>query len=134
MIGFGWERNQGLVDILGVPINPATEDKQDDIIDAINNISGGGATSIGGGSKNVTSAGTAEQLSASSVPCKRVHIRAKYNNAGYVFIAGSGVENDQTNGVFLNPQDSLTLNISNLNAVWIDAQTNGEGVVFTYEN
>lgn len=129
-IAFGWKDQIGLVDALGIQISPATEQKQDDIISAINGISGGGATSIGTGSKTVTTAGTRVQL-ATTTSCRRVHIQAKEANTGKIFIGGNAVSS--TSGIFLFPTTSITLNISDLDEVYIDSEVNGEGVIFTYE-
>lgn len=129
MNGVAWKEHIGLVDELGQPISPATEQKQDDIIAALGGIAS--PTSIGSGTRVVTTAGTRVQLSALSVPCKRVHIRTKSDNTNYIYVGGSSVSS--TSGVYLNTTDSFTLNISNLNAVYIDSAVNGEGVMFTYE-
>lgn len=90
-----------------------------------------GATSLGDGAKTVTTAGTRVQLSAISVPTLRITVRANSANTGYVYVGGSTVSS--TSGIYLGPQDSLLLAVGNLNAVYIDADVNGEGVKFTYE-
>ena len=110
-------------------INPATEETQQDILNALGGSSA--TTMLGQGNKNVTVAGTAEAL-AGSTDCKRVQIRAKPTNTNFIFVGGAGVSS--TDGLFLQPYDSVTININNLNAVYIDAVVSGEGVVYTYEN
>jgi len=86
-------------------------------------------SSIGNGAKDVTTAGTAEAL-AGSTACKKVFICAKDTNTGKIFVGGSGVS--ATSGAFIYPGGSMTLEISNLSAVYIDAAENGDGVQFTY--
>ena len=87
-------------------------------------------TTLAGGTKDVTTAGTAVALVASSTPCKTVHIRAKSGNTGAVYIGGSTV--DSTTGISLLAGDSVELDIANLDAVYVDSAEDGEGVGYTF--
>lgn len=86
-------------------------------------------SSISNGSKDVTTAGTAEAL-AGSTACKKIFICSKDTNTGKIFVGGSGVSS--TSGAFIYPGGSMTLEIANLSLVYIDSAVNGDGVQFTY--
>jgi hypothetical protein len=83
------------------------------------------------GSKNVASAGTAEPLSAVGLGFVEVIIQAKKSNTGYIYLGDSSVDN--TNGIQLQPEASQALEDGDLADLYIDADTNGEGVVFFYK-
>lgn len=87
-------------------------------------------TTLSGGTKDVTTAGTAEPLVGSSTPSKTVHIRAKSTNTDAIYVGGSSV--DSTNGISLLSGDSVELDIANLATIYIDSAVSGEGVGFTY--
>jgi len=132
MIGFGFEKNQGLIDILGVQINPATEDKQDDIITALGGIAP--AETVGDGTATVTTAGTRVQLSTQA--CKRVLIQAHESNAGALTVGGSTVVGALSGrrGVTLYPTQSQLFEVTNLNKLYIDSVDNGAKINYTYFN
>ncbi len=94
----------------------------------------GGAGTIGNGSKNVTTAGTDVALSSSSVPCRSVAIMAKLTNTGYIAVGSAGVDATVSSGdgVLLAAGDTMTIDVSDLNLVYIDSTVNGEGVRYTY--
>lgn len=98
---------------------------------------GGSSTppsSIGQGSKNVTSAGTAVALGASTA-IKRIFITARKNNQSDIVFGGSGVVANPSTlvGTPLSPGEREIVEIDNLNKVYIDAEQSGDGVSFTYE-
>lgn len=128
IIGFGWKDVIGLKDLLGSQINPATEDKQDDIISGL-----GGSTSIGDGTATVVSAGTAVQLSDVSV--RKVIIQAHESNAGTVVIGGSNVVAALVGrrGVALFPTQSQAFQVDNLNKLYIDSTESSDKVNYYYE-
>lgn len=78
--------------------------------------------------KTVTSAGTQEALAGSSPIKHSVTIKALAANTNNVYVGSSSVS--ATNGYVLDAGETLTLQISNLNLVYIDVDTNGEGVTF----
>jgi len=80
------------------------------------------------GAKAITTAGTPEQITATSTPIKCIVIKAKAGNTGIVYVG-----NSNTTEVFeLSAKESITIPIDNLNKIWIDAAVNGEGVVYAY--
>lgn len=87
------------------------------------------ASSVGDGSKDVTVAGAAEPLAASTA-CLEVEIVAKSTNTGNIWVGGSGVA--ANSGRPLLPLQSLVAKVSNLNLIYLDADTNGEGVTYIY--
>ena len=88
-------------------------------------------TTIVGGTKDVTTAGTREALGASTT-IKSVTIRAKAANGGNIYVGGVTV--DSANGIALAANDSVELDIANLATVYVDSSIDGEGVGFTYFN
>lgn len=89
-------------------------------------------SSIGNGEMDVTTAGTAEQLIAASTPCVRIHMTAKRTNTDVIWFGGSSVDSTSENGDYLFPAQARTIEIDNVNKVYIDAEVDGEGVCFTY--
>lgn len=117
-----------------------TDDQE--IIDAIQ---GGptGATTVGQNSRTVTTAGTPVQLSASSVPCKRVWIQAYESNgllngaATVVVCVGNATvvaAAGSRTGRALTPTEGDWFEVSNLNLLYIDATDNLAKVSYHYEN
>ena len=86
-------------------------------------------TTVGNGQKTVTAAGTAEALAAST-SIHSVTIKALAGNTNNVYVGDSSV--DSTNGFVLDSGESISLDIDNLADVYIDTDTNGEGVSFIY--
>jgi hypothetical protein len=86
-------------------------------------------TIVGNGKTTVTTAGTAVQL-ASSTAIKSVTIRALASNTNKIYVGSSSVSS--ANGFQLSKQETVSLDVDNLNKVWLDCDTNGEGVTFIY--
>jgi hypothetical protein len=98
-------------------------------------VAGDVATTLAQGRKTVTAAGTDEALVASSAPCKWVSVTALPSNTNVVCIGGANVDASSSGnltGLPLNANDSVTIPISNVNAVRVAARTSGEGVCFMY--
>ena len=79
--------------------------------------------------KTVTTAGTAEAIAAASQRVKSLTLIAKAGNTGQVYVGGSDVGSSTNDG--LAPGDSLVIPAVgwlDLNEVYIDVDTNGEGV------
>ena len=92
-------------------------------------------TSFATGQKNVTTAGTAEQMATLTIPSRlAVVIKAKPANGGNIFL-GNSKANAESSTVrhTLQANEGVKLYISNLNLVWIDAATSGEGVEYIVE-
>ena len=80
--------------------------------------------------KTVTASGTAEALS-SSRRVKSVTVVAKTGNTGQVYVGGSDVAITTNDG--LTPGDALEVGSEewlDLNDIYVDVDTNGEGVDF----
>lgn len=108
---------------------------------------GGGATFGGGyirggehyttvrdGSKNVTTAGTAVQLSSTSVLCEKVEVTAKIGNTDVIVVGASTVvaATGTRRGTPLDPGQTFTMYIDDLSKVYIDSVVSGEGCTFTH--
>lgn len=88
----------------------------------------GNRTSITSGEKTVASAGTAEQLPDVEVPEGfEVTVTAKHANTGRVFFGGTKAE-AEAHTVSLGPDDVFHEFLTNLNALFLDSEVNGEGV------
>lgn len=84
-------------------------------------------SSVLNGNTNVTTAGTRVTLAASTT-CRSVTVRAKHTNTGVIYVGNSSVSS--SNGYQLLPGESISLDITNLNTVNLDAATSGEGVTY----
>jgi len=90
------------------------------------------STSLADGRKTVTTAGTAVQLASSSARVNEVAITALSTNTGVVVVGGSTVvaASGTRRGQPLAPNQTVTLDVQDLSAVWIDSTVNGEGVSY----
>jgi len=114
-------------------INPATEDKQDDIITAIGSI-GGDVTTLGQGRKTVAVTNTAIVLGSGAV--KTVHLTALTGNSDVIVWGGTGIVYSPEGsrlGSVLYPGDKVDIPIDNLSKIYINGVA-GDGVTFTYAN
>ncbi len=95
----------------------------------------GPASSVGDGNKAVPTAGTAVQLSASSVPCRRVFIQAFDDNVGTMVVGASTVVAavDTRRGSSLFPSQGTWFNVDNLNLLYLDTTNSGDEVNYYYE-
>jgi hypothetical protein len=84
-------------------------------------------TILGNGLVTVTNAGTAVVL-GSSTAISTITIRALSSNMGLIYVGTSSVSS--ANGFELSPQETVSLDISNLNKIYIDAQNSGEGITY----
>lgn len=95
------------------------------------NVTSGAPSSIGDGSKAVTTAGTAETLIGSSTPCKKVLIWCSDGNTGAkAYVGGSTVSS--TSGVAIYKGGVTVIEIDDLQKIYVDVDTSGDGVQFTY--
>ena len=79
--------------------------------------------------KTVTTAGTAEQLTATAENISGLYISALSTNTGNVYIGGSDV--DSTNGYILaNTDTHLFIPIGDPSLLYLDVATSGEGVAY----
>jgi hypothetical protein len=86
-----------------------------------------GSESIVGNLLSVTTAGTAVQFP--NIPCRKLLIIARRANTGYIYIGGSTVTSSAY-GAELLSRDSIQLEVSNANLIYINSTVNGEGVSY----
>ena len=80
------------------------------------------------GEKTVTTAGTPEALAASQTVLRGVTVRAKASNTDSILVG------PQADPVFpLEPGEAVVLYVGNLDDVWLDAATSGDGVSYLAE-
>ena len=82
-------------------------------------------------SKDVATAGTAVPLAAAPLGFKVAFIQAKESNTNNIYAGNSIV--DSTNGIVLSALATMDLNGGDFADIFIDADTNGEGVNIFYE-
>lgn len=87
-------------------------------------------TTYGSGQATVTTAGTQVQLGSNE--CKSVTIKAKITNTGNIFVGDLNV--DSSTGFILSAGESLSLDISNTDKLWIDSSVNAEGISYAFVN
>lgn len=92
-------------------------------------------TSVATGTKTITSAGTGEVMPTQVIPDGyKVMIKALNSNTDAVHIADTKAKVEvDANAYELQPDEFVTLNVTNLNILWLDANVNGEGVTYTVE-
>jgi len=85
--------------------------------------------------KNVTTAGTGVNVAAQAVPNGfSIVIKAKKANTKPIWVGNSKANaEDHTIAFSLSPGDELSLQITNTNLIWIDAEVDGEGVEIVTE-
>ena len=91
---------------------------------------------ITGGADGVTtvsSAGT-DVVLGGDVACKKIDIQAQTDNTGLISVGFTGVDATEATGtgVILYAGDTYSLEIDNLNLIYIDSTVSGEGVRYTY--
>ena len=87
--------------------------------------------------KSVTTAGTAERLSATHIVPAMVIIQAETDNRGLVAIGGSNVDVTETlqEGIQLYVGEIMPpLYDIDLYDVWVDSAISDDGVIFSYES
>lgn len=110
--------------------NPATEEKQDSIITAIQGM-GGLGTTLRGGRKTVAIAGTAETLVASSTPLLvGVVIKAFKENSGIVYVGTSSVDSNSDKQYELEAGEAIAISVNDLVKIYVDVSVSGESVQF----
>ena len=81
-------------------------------------------TSVTHAAVTVTTAGTRVQFGSNA--CKAIVIKANASNSGTIYVGNSGVTS--ANGFPLAAGDTLSLDISNTNVIYIDASANAQSV------
>lgn len=88
--------------------------------------------SIGNFKKTVAVAGTAEQLSTDHKLVQWVVIQGLKGNTGYTAIGDSSVDESADVGVLLSATGSVPLENVYLDEIYVDTDTNGDGVSVLY--
>lgn len=89
------------------------------------------ATTVYNGKTTVTTAGVRVVL-ASSTSVKSITIKAATTNTGLIYVGNSTVSS--SNGFELASGDSISIDISNLNILYIDSSTNSQSVTYIAVN
>ncbi|MDO8671243.1 MAG: hypothetical protein Q7O66_07400 [Dehalococcoidia bacterium] len=79
--------------------------------------------------------GSASALQLPSVACRGVFLKAAYDNAGRVYVGGSGVTvkdgtTDTTSGIELNAGDEIFLPVTNLNILYRICDNAGDDLTY----
>ena len=80
--------------------------------------------------KYTITAGTATQISVSSVPIVRIDVRADINNVGNIYLGDSSLGAGKS--FFLLPGEAWSFDISDLQLLWYDGDTTGDFFVVNY--
>ncbi len=80
-------------------------------------------------------AGSASAAQCPAQACRGVYLKAAYDNAGRVYIGGSGVTKkdgttDTTTGIELNAGDEIYLPVSNLNVLYRICDNAGDDLTY----
>ena len=97
-------------------------------VDVTSTVQPAGFGSIGHG--NNTAVGTSAEVLASSQACKHIDVMAAIANTGIIYVGGSGVTS--ANGIALYAGDVYSLDIDNVNDVYVIASVNGEDAQYVY--
>ena len=111
-----------------IQIVDASGDACDDDAGRLNVNIVGGATTIASGENDTV--GTSAEVLTTSTACKHVDIMASVANTGIIYVGGNGVTT--ATGIALYAGDVYSLDIDNLNDVYVIATVNGENVQYTY--
>ena len=91
---------------------------------------------ITGGADGVTVVSSAgiDVVLGGDVACKKIDIQAQTDNTGLISVGFTGVDATEATGtgVILYAGDTYSLEVNNLNLIWIDSTVSGEGVRYTY--
>lgn len=114
---------------MAVDVDSTTQGKLDALAAKLDTVSAaqGAPAALYGGRTTVPTAGTRVVLGASQVLTEGVLMRGLDANAGLVYPGNSAVT-ATTNGTRLIAKEPLFIRINNVNKVYIDAATSGEGV------
>jgi len=87
------------------------------------------------GRKEILLAGTPEKLSTVTTEISSVTVQAEEDNTGKTIVGASTVVGPTATrrGAYLAPGDSITLSITQLPFIWIDATVSTDGVTWIAE-
>jgi len=98
-------------------------------VDTVSTVQPAGFGSIGHGNNTDVSSSTAEAI-AGSQACKHIDVMAAIANTGIIYVGGSGVT--AATGIGLYAGDVYSVDIDNVNDVYVVASVNGEDVQYVY--
>ena len=90
---------------------------------------------IGSGTVTIALAGTAQQITATSTPTKKVYVAADLGNTNPVVVGDINVvaASGSMRGIVLIPGNpSIPIEIDNLSKLYVDSQTNNDELVYCY--
>ena len=89
---------------------------------------------ITGGADGITTDDTSGTVLGGDVACKKIDIQALTDNTGLIAVGFTGVDATEATGtgIVLYAGDTYSLEVTNLNLIYIDAIQSGEGVRYTY--
>ena len=96
---------------------------------------GQAAGTIVSGTTTVTTSGTAVRITATSTPIAGVWVGGDIGNAGVVLVGDVNVSatSGTQQGMIIGPAESSKfLAINNLNKLWVDADEDGDKIVWLY--
>ena len=90
-----------------------------------------------GGTKAVTTSGTAVALVASATPCTTLYVRALSTNTGNIYLGSSAVDKTTSQQIIMIAGQEISLSANagyymDVNEWYIDSDANAEGVDFVY--
>jgi hypothetical protein len=89
---------------------------------------------ITGGADGITTDDTTGQVLGGDVDCKKIDIQALTDNTGLIAVGFTGVDATEATGtgIILYAGDVYSLEISNLNLIYIESTVDTDGVRYTY--
>ena len=120
----------GIKNVLGIQINPATEDTLSGIASAL----GSGTVTITSGEKIVAVSGVSETLVASTTSSKTIVISALETNLGKVWVGGSNVSASSKIGIPIVQGNSWAVSINDAQKIYLDVESGGDGVSYVILN
>ena len=104
------------------------------------NIAGGASIDIGdvevkghatiGHGRNTSISDTTPETIGASIPCKHVDLQAYPTNTGAIYVGADDVTNSE--GIALYAGDIYSIDIENVNIIYVLAEVDGEDVRYTY--
>lgn len=127
--GGGYQDTIGLKNASEVTINPATEEKQDDIVSELQDISA--QATFNHGRKSTIGTTAVRIIVASTVAKHGVLVKAANDNTGTIYVGNSNVTadtTDATDGFELGAGESVTVPINNANKIYVIGSVAGQKV------
>ena len=79
---------------------------------------------------------SAEQLDGSTsgldTACKRVDLQANSTNSGIIYVGGADTIGPLTGGIALRAGDFYSIDVNNLNDIWVEASVANQRIDYIY--